>query len=104
MGFLIGRINHHVKFLPILAFVFIIYSSAKIYHFSPLIFILIFGLFLNNSDLIVKGKLDKLLKKKSLQSELPLFKNIVGEITFIFKIFFFLIFGFSTKINSTLVD
>jgi NhaP-type Na+/H+ or K+/H+ antiporter len=101
MSFLLSRINHHIKFLPILAFVFIIYTSAKYYHLSPLIFILIFGLFLNNSDLIIKGRihfLDKYLQNESLKTELPHFKKIVIELTFIFKVFFFIIFGYSVQI------
>ncbi len=101
MSFLISRISHHIKFLPILAFVFIIYTTAKFFHLSPLIFILVFGLFLNNSDLIIKGRIhfiDKYLQNESLKTELPFFKKIVIELTFIFKIFFFIIFGYSVKI------
>jgi uncharacterized membrane protein YjdF len=44
------KINHHVKFLPIVISIILIYTLSKIFHLPALIFILIFGLLLNNLD------------------------------------------------------
>ncbi len=50
LAFLIKKINHHVKFLPIVISIILIYTLSKIFHLPALIFILIFGLLLNNLD------------------------------------------------------
>ena len=96
LSYLLSTITHHIKFFPILALAFLVYSIAKFYHLSPLIFILAFGLFLNNSDLLIKGKIEKYIKNDILKTELVLFKKIVAESTFVSKVFFFIIFGYST--------
>lgn len=99
LSFLLDRIKHHIKFFPILALVFAIYAFSQIYHYASLFGVLLFGLFLNNSELVVKGKIAEYLNPESLRTEIPRFKQIVGELTFVFKIFFFIIFGYSTRIT-----
>ncbi len=99
LSFLLDRIKHHIKFFPILALVFAIYAVSQIYHYASLFGVLLFGLFLNNSDLVVQGKVAEYLNPESLSTEIPRFKQIVGELTFVFKRFFFIIFGYSTRIT-----
>jgi cell volume regulation protein A len=50
LSFLLNRINHHIKFGPIIIMILLIYGLSKVYHLPGLIFILLFGLFLNNLD------------------------------------------------------
>ena len=49
---LIGQVKGHVRFLPILAMLFLLYGLGKGLHLSPLILVLGFGLMLNNIALI----------------------------------------------------
>lgn len=48
-GFL-NKIKHHIKFVPMIIIVLLIYNVSKLFHLPALLFILIFGLFLGNID------------------------------------------------------
>jgi len=50
LAFLLSRIDHHIKFAPIIILVILIYTISKVYHLPALIFILLFGLFIGNLD------------------------------------------------------
>lgn len=95
LALLIKRIDHHVKFLPIIIMIILIYEISKYYHLPALIFILIFGLLVNNINEIKGGIkfLDKLNTEK-LTREVSRFREIVIEFTFLVRTLFFLLFGF----------
>ncbi len=97
--YLIARISHHVKYLPIISVLFIIYAVGKFYHLSSLLAILIFGLFLNNTELFVRGKLNSYLKNDLFEAELEQFKQLTAESAFVVRTFFFLIFGYSADLS-----
>ncbi|GAB3173085.1 hypothetical protein GCM10027291_29000 [Telluribacter humicola] len=97
--YLISRITHHVKYLPIISSLFIVYAVGKMYHLSSLLAILVFGLFINNTELFVRGKLKDYFKNDLFEHELQQFKNLTAESAFIIRTFFFLIFGYSTNIS-----
>lgn len=95
LALLIKRIDHHVKFLPIIIMIILIYEISKFYHLPALIFILIFGLLVNNIDEI-KSKIrfiDKINTDK-LTKEVGRFREIVIEFTFLVRTMFFLLFGY----------
>ena len=50
--FLINRIEGHIRFVPILAGLLLLYAAGKMLHLSPLILILVCGLLLNNPRLL----------------------------------------------------
>ncbi|WP_373513715.1 sodium:proton exchanger [Persicitalea sp.] len=97
--YLIARISHHVKYLPIISVLFLIYAVGKLYHLSSLLAILIFGLFLNNTELFVRGKLHTFLKNDLFEAELEQFKQLTAESAFVIRTFFFLIFGYSADLG-----
>lgn len=101
--YLIGRINHRIKFLPIISVLFLVYAIAEINHLSSLLLILIFGLFLNNTELFIRGRLSQLLKNDLFEKELDQLKNLTAEGAFVVRTFFFLIFGF-VAVPHDLVD
>ena len=94
--YLIGRINHRIKFLPIISVLFLVYALAEINHFSSLLLILIFGLFLNNTELFIRGRLSQVLKNDLFEKELDQLKNLTAEGAFVVRTFFFLILGYAT--------
>src|SRR5690606_20113007 len=59
-----------------------------------LIFILLFGLFLNNLDGLKNYKWIKKVKPIELNKEVQKFKEIVGEGTFLIRALLFVLFGF----------
>lgn len=102
LAYLIKRIDNHVKFIPIIMMVILIYSISKIYHLPALIFIMIFGLFLNNLDEIKNLPFMKKLEPEKLDKDVVKFKEIVCETTFLVRTVFFLLFGFIIDINTLL--
>ncbi len=50
LAYLLSKIKHHVKFVPIILMIILIYYASKVYHLPALVFIFIFGLFLGNLD------------------------------------------------------
>ena len=94
LSYLLSKIDHHIKFAPIILLIILIYNVSKIYHLPALIFILIFGLFLGNLDEIKRfGWIEK-LKPNVLDREVAKFKEIVVEATFVIRVLFFLLFGY----------
>ena len=94
LAFLLGKIKHHVKFVPIILMIVLIYAVSKIYHLPGLIFILLFGLFLGNIDELTHIRFIQKLKPDILQTEVHKFKELTGEITFLIRALFFLLFGY----------
>jgi NhaP-type Na+/H+ or K+/H+ antiporter len=101
LAFLLGRIRLHVKFFLILAFLILLYSLAKKLHLSSLVLVLVFGLAVNNADLILRGPwLQRWLHPEQLAAELHPLKSITAESAFLIRTFFFLLFGFSITLGS----
>lgn len=96
--FLLNYTRSHIKFYLIFAILILIYSISKMFHLSPLLFILIFGLMLNNADLFIKGKLANYLHLEKLQSTTEELKLITAETAFIVRTFFFVLFGYSINL------
>lgn len=97
--YLINRIEGHVRFLPLLAGVTLIYALGKQLDLSPLIVVLVCGLLLNNAHLLERaGPLSRLCKPGYDQT-LGEFKGLVAELTFAVKSFFFLLLGYWTEVE-----
>ena len=100
LAFLLSKIDHHIKFIPIILLVLLIYSIAKMYHLPALIFIMIFGLFLGNLDELKRFRWISILKPYSLNKEVVKFKELIAEATFLVRALFFLLFGLLGLYNS----
>ena len=94
LAYLLSKINHHIKFAPIILMVFLIYAVSKVYHLPALVFIMLFGLFLGNIDANSKSKLLSKIKPEILKNEVHKFKELTAEIAFLIRSLFFLLFGF----------
>lgn len=101
--YLIGRISHRIKFLPIISVLFLVYAIAEMNQLSSLLLILVFGLFLNNTELFIRGRLSLILKNDLFEKELDQLKNLAAEGSFVVRTFFFLIFGYAA-IPAQLID
>ncbi len=102
LSFLLARINHQIKFIPIIILVILIYTLSKIYHLPALIFIMLFGLFIGNLDEIKNVKIIQTLKPEKLDAEVRKFHEILREGTFLIRVMFFLLFGFLIKTEELL--
>ena len=94
LAFLLNHIKHHIKFVPIIVLVILIYEISKLFHLPGMIFILIFGIFIGNIEHLKHYKWVGKLRLKALNNEVLRFREIVGEAAFMVRATFFLLFGF----------
>lgn len=94
LSYLLAKITHQIKFIPIIILVILIYTISKIYHLPALIFIMLFGMALGNLDEIKQVKSLKRFKFKKLEDKIDRFHEILIEGTFLIRVMFFLLFGF----------
>lgn len=102
LSLLLSKIDHHIKFIPIILLVILIYSVSKIYHLPSLIFILIFGLAIGNLDELRKFKWVERFKPDDLNREVVKFKDLILEGAFLVRASFFLLFGFLIETSDVL--
>lgn len=99
LSYLLNKINHKIKFIPIIILIVLIYSISKLFHLPSLIFILIFGITLANIEILKTKSWLKRFNLKRLSSETTKFKDILSEGTFLVRISFFIIFGFLIELE-----
>jgi len=102
LSFLLSKIEHHVKFVPIILLVVLIYAVSKIYHLPGLIFILIFGLSIGNLDKLKRFKWIEKFKPDELSNEVNKFKELTIEGAFLIRALFFLLFGYLIETSEVL--
>ncbi|UQD56488.1 cation:proton antiporter [Flavobacterium sp. K5-23] len=94
LSFLLNKIDHHIKFVPIVLLIILIYEVSKIYHLPALIFILVFGLSIGNLDELKHLKWFESFRLDLLNKEVSKFKELIVEATFLVRALFFLLFGY----------
>ncbi|MEP2025536.1 sodium:proton antiporter, partial [Reichenbachiella sp.] len=102
LSVLIRKIDHHVKFIPIILLVILIYTILKVYHLPALIFILIFGLFIGNADQLRWFAWIDRFKLEVLETESEKFKDLTIELAFLVRALFFILFGFLLETSDIL--
>ncbi|MEP7141784.1 MAG: hypothetical protein ABI707_02880 [Ferruginibacter sp.] len=94
LSVLLKKIEHPIKFAPIILLIILIYEVSKVYDLPALIFILLFGLFLGNLEEIKRFKWIEKLRPVELSKEVLKFKELIVEATFLIRALFFLLFGY----------
>ncbi len=102
LSFLLSKIKHHIKFVPIILLVVLIYAVSKIYHLPGLIFILIFGLSIGNLDELKRFKWIEKFNPDELNREVNKFKELTIEGAFLIRALFFLLFGYLIETKEVL--
>lgn len=98
--YVLGHITHHVKFFLLITILIFIYALGKSIHLPSLVVVLLFGLFLNNTDLIRHPKFKKLFMYEGFRGDLHSFSQLTAESAFLIRTFFFLIFGFTMDLGA----
>ena len=91
---LLRKIDHHIKFIPIILLVILIYIVSKIYHLPSLVFIMFFGIFVGNLYKFSRYKWIERLRPEELKKEGAKFKDLTIEGAFLIRALFFLLFGY----------
>jgi len=97
--FLINRIEGHIRFVPLLAGLLLLYAGGKMLHLSPLILILVCGLLLNNPRLLEWNAWLRSMHRPRYDTTLAEFKGLVAELTFAVKSVFFIMLGYWTDVR-----
>lgn len=100
-GFL-HKIDHHIKFIPMIILVVLIYAISKVFHLPALLFILIFGLFIGNIEELRNFKFIQKFHTISFSNDVHKFKEITTELAFLIRALFFILFGYLIEISDVL--
>ncbi|MEO6290301.1 MAG: hypothetical protein ABIO76_10285 [Ginsengibacter sp.] len=102
LSYLLNKIEHHIKFVPIILLVILIYQISVEFHLPSLIFIMMFGLFLGNLNELKQFKWIERLRPNELDKEVQKFKSLTIELAFLIRAIFFLFFGYSMETSEIL--
>ena len=93
------RSTIQTKFFLVFALLVSIYVSGKLLHLPSLIVILVFGLFINNLELLNFKWFRKQFPEKTLEETRHLLHTLTAESSFLIRTFFFILFGFTISVN-----
>lgn len=99
---LVGHLEGHVKFVPLLFALILVYVVADSMHLSPLLIVLILGLILNNAHILRRFRIFNRLHSDHFNAELDKLKHLTAEATFLVRTLFFLLLGYVTDIKTFL--
>ncbi|MFW5851828.1 MAG: sodium:proton antiporter [Bacteroidota bacterium] len=102
LSLLLSKIKNHIKFVPIIILIILIYSVSKYYHLPALVFILMFGLFIGNVTKLFHFKWAQHLRPDILEKEVSKFTELTSEATFVIRSLFFLLFGYLLETDELL--
>ena len=98
MVVLLEKLRSQVKLFLLISVLILLYSLGKLFHFSSLIMILVFGLILNNSQIFFGKKMKNLLDLHSLKKVQDDFHLLTKETAFFVRTFFFVVFGMTLEL------
>ncbi len=102
LAILLHRTRQHVNYVIIMTFIVLVYILAKMIHLPALLLILVFGMVLSNHRFFNIPFTAKFINFEKFSSDIGSFKIIARELTFLVRSFFFIIFGYFTKIDQLL--
>ncbi len=103
LAYLLSKIKHHVKFIPIILIIVLLFAILEYFHLPALLMIIFFGLFLGNFAKLKNIKYFKLFQPEILEKEIIKFKELAFEMVFLIRALFFILFGFLLE-NSEILN
>ncbi len=97
--YMLTRIRVNLKFFLIFAILALVYTVGEIIHIPSLLIILAFGLMLNNTHLLFKGRFQKMATPEYMVDILNLMRSITAETSFLVRTFFFILFGYTIDLS-----
>lgn len=95
------RLSGHIRFVPLLSGLFALYALGKLWHLSPLIMVLMFGLILNNPVMLARlGWFRNMVSSAAYADTVKEFKSLTAELTFAVRGVFFVLLGYWTDLGS----
>ena len=101
--YMLTRITVNLKFFLMFAILALVYSVGEIINIPSLLIILVFGLVLNNSSLLLRGRFKHLATPEYMEGILNLMRSITAETSFLIRTFFFILFGYTINLELLMV-
>lgn len=92
---ILTRTKLNIKFFLIFSLLVLIYAGGKLIHLPSLIIILVFGLLINNWEIVKVKVLQRFFPQEQVVELRGLLHSITAESSFLIRTFFFILFGFS---------
>ncbi len=102
LALLLHKVKYHVHYVIIMTSVVLVYMLAKLIHLPALLLVLVFGLVLSNNQILQHTIANRVFNFVEFRNDLESFKKILTELTFLVRSFFFIMFGYYTKIEGLL--
>lgn len=96
---ILSRTRLNIKFFLIFSLLVLIYACGKMIHLPSLIIILVFGLLINNWELVKINFLQKFFPNNQVSELRDLMHSITAESSFLVRTFFFILFGYSISFS-----
>ena len=97
---LLTRSKMNIKFFLVFALLIMLYEGGKMLGLPSLLIILIFGLLVNNWDIVKNARVRHFFPAEKVQETVRLLHSITAETAFLIRTFFFILFGFTIKIEA----
>lgn len=97
---ILAKSKLNIKFFLIISLLICIYEAGKLLHLPSLIIIILFGLMMNNWELIQFPKIQKMFPHEKVQETTHMLHGITAETSFLIRTFFFIAFGYSINIQA----
>jgi Na+:H+ antiporter len=101
--YMLTRITVNLKFFLMFAILALVYSVGELISIPSLLIILVFGLVLNNSSLLLRGRFKNLATPEYMEGILNLMRSITAETSFLIRTFFFILFGYTINLELLIV-
>jgi NhaP-type Na+/H+ or K+/H+ antiporter len=98
--YILAKIEVSIKFFLMFAILALVYSAGEMAHIPALLIVLVFGLVLNNSQLVMRGPLKQLATAEHMNTILNMMRSITAETSFLLRTFFFILFGYSMDVET----
>jgi hypothetical protein len=99
--YVLFKLTGHIRFVPLLSGLFALYALGKLWHLSPLIMVLMFGLILNNPSMLARlGWFRNIVNTDAYGNTVREFKSLTAELTFAVRGVFFVLLGYWTDLGS----
>ncbi len=98
--YILMKITVTLKFFLMFAILALVYSAGELIHLPSLLIVLVFGLVLNNSRLVLKGKHANPVTQRRMAEVLHLMRSITEETSFLLRTFFFILFGYTIDLHT----
>lgn len=99
LAILLHRVTYHVHYVIIMTSVVLVYILAKLAHLPALLLIMIFGLILSNNNFLERRPFSIYVDFNKFRNDVKSFGTILTELTFLVRSFFFIMFGYYTKVD-----